>query len=94
MYTFSELSVSKEFKTKLRDSYTKDLYFARILRLLKFNSAFNSDFLLKVYSINFNIKDNLLYYNLLFSALRLYILNLYTKTLLFIVYNKHYFSFN
>jgi hypothetical protein len=85
VYAFSELSVSEEFKIKLRDRYAGDSHFACVLRLLRFDLAPDSDFLLKVYSVNFDIRD---------SLLRLCIFNLYIKTLLFIVYNKHYFGFN
>jgi hypothetical protein len=94
VYAFSELSVSEEFKIKLRDRYAGDSHFACVLRLLRFDLAPDSDFLLKVYSVNFDIRDSLLYYNPLSGALRLCIFNLYIKTLLFIVYNKHYFGFN
>jgi hypothetical protein len=50
--------------------------------------------LLKVYNINFKIKNKLLYYILLFKAFYLYISNIYIKALLLIVYNKQYFGFN
>jgi len=95
VYAFLKLNVSNGFKIKLRAKYIKDPYFACILRLLSFpDKALNSDFSLIVYNINFNIENSLLYYKLLSGAPRLYIFNIYIKTLLFIVYNKNHFSFN
>jgi hypothetical protein len=71
------------------------LHFTYILCLLSFlDKALNGDFSLTIYSINFNIKNSLLYYKLLSSAPYLCIFNICIKTLLFIVCNKNYFSFN
>jgi len=95
MYAFSELNLSNNFRIMLCDKYIKDLHFACILRLISFlNKLSDSNFALKVYNINFKIENGLLYYILLFKPLHLYILNIYIKTLLFIVYNSYYFGFN
>ena len=90
-----ELNISNKFKAALCNKYAKNLHFACILRLLSFlNRLSNGNFSLEVYNINFNIRNSLLYYILLFKALCLCIFNIYIKILLFIVYNKNYFGFN
>jgi hypothetical protein len=95
VYAFLKLNISNKFKIKLYARYIRDLHFTCILRLLSFlNRALNSDFSLTVYNINFNIKNSLLYYKPLSGAPRLYILNIYIKTLLFIIHDKNYFSFD
>ena len=89
------MHVSNNFKGKLHARYTIDAHFARISRLLGFpDKLFKGDFALKVYNINFEIKNGLLYYMLLFKPLHLCIPNACIKTLLFIIYNSYYFGFN
>jgi hypothetical protein len=95
IYAFSEVHISNNFKGKLRARYTTNAHFARISRLLSFPDKLpEGDFALKVHSINFEIKNSLLYYMPLSKPPRLCILNACTKTLLFIIYNSYHFGFD
>jgi hypothetical protein len=95
VYAFSELSVSDEFRTELRDGYIKDPHFARVLRLLGFpESVPEGDFSPKVHGVNFEIKGGLLYHIPLSGAPRLCIPHACTKTLLSMVHDNQHFGFN
>jgi hypothetical protein len=89
VYIFSELNISNDFRNALCSGYLTDPHFARVLQLLGFHDSVpEGDFSPQVYSINFMIKNGLLYHVPLSSAPWLCIPNDYTKALLSIVHDN------